>query len=84
MQIWEKLTELSKKKHVCAHAILSVSRNTSSEDFEIFSMGASHLDDISKLNATKFAQIGQKIADLRQFPILKNLQNGLKSAFFKY
>ena len=35
-----------------------VSRNTSSGNFEFFSMGASHLDDIFKLNATKFAQIG--------------------------
>ena len=33
-------------------------RNTPSGNFEFFSMGASHLDGISKLNATKFSQIG--------------------------
>ena len=46
------------KKLFCARTILRVSRNTSSGNFEFFSMGASHLDDIFKLNATKFAQIG--------------------------
>ena len=46
------------KKLFCARTILRVSRNTSSGNFGFFSMGASHLDDIFKLNATKFAQIG--------------------------
>ena len=40
----------------CAQAILRVSRNKSSGDFEFFSMGASHFEDIFKLNATKLGK----------------------------
>ena len=58
-----------------------------------FPMSASHLDDISQVSATKFAQIGKKMPDLRQFSILKNVnfepfrrffekQNCRKSAIF--
>ena len=53
-----KFDHVIAKKLFCARTILRVSRNTSSGNFEFFSMGASHLDDIFKLNATKFAQIG--------------------------
>ena len=54
----DKILSSYRKKLFCARTILRVSRNTSSGNFEFFSMGASHLDDIFKLNATKFAQIG--------------------------
>ena len=42
-----------RKKLFCARAILRVSRNTSSGIFDFFSMNASHLEDIFKLNRNK-------------------------------
>ena len=56
MQIRQDFTKLmfSLEKMFCARAILRVSRNASSGNFEFFSMGASHFEDIFKLNATKF------------------------------
>ena len=54
----DKIWPCNRKKLFCARTIFRVSRNTSSGNFEFFSMGASQLDDIFKLNAKKFAQIG--------------------------
>ena len=57
MQIRSNLGKLSKKT-VLRTGDSRGSRNTSSGNFEFFSMGASYLNYSFKLNATKFAQIG--------------------------
>ena len=59
MQIRQNLTKLSQKTVLRAGEFERFSTyNTSSGNFEVVSMGASHLDDILKLAATKLTQIG--------------------------